>query len=161
MKKILFVCTGNTCRSPMAAALFNRLAALEPPGFDFVGDSAGLAVPAAAPASMNAVLALKDYSGCDLSAHISRNLRCADADEAFLVLTMEPWHRYELLSRCPGANQKVFTLKEYVYGISAGISDPYGGSLAEYKKCAREIALDVENLVKKLRNQTTKHTNNR
>jgi len=156
MKRILFVCTGNTCRSPMAAALFNRLAALEPPGFEFVGVSAGLAVSAAAPASMNAVLALKDYPGCDLSAHVSRNMSCADADEAFLVLTMEPWHRRELLLRCPGANQKVFTLKEYVYGVSGGISDPYGGSLAEYKSCAREIAEYVDKLVKILRNRITK-----
>lgn len=152
MKKILFICTGNTCRSPMAAALFNRLAALEPPGFEFVGVSAGLAVPFAAPANVNAIQALEDYSGSDLSAHISRNVSCADVDEAFLVLTMEPWHRQELLSRCPDGYQKVFTLKEYVYGVSGAISDPYGGSLQKYRSCAQEIAQDVDRLVKKLRN---------
>ena len=112
MKKILFVCTGNTCRSPMAAALLNHLAALEPSGFDFTGDSAGLAAPNSFPASENAILALKEYPGCDLSTHRSRNVSYSDIREAFVVLTREPWHQHELLSRFPDMNQKIFTLKE-------------------------------------------------
>lgn len=151
MKKILFVCTGNTCRSPMAAALFNHMAALEPSGFEFTGVSAGLAAPCSAPASENAIFAVKEYPGCDLSAHRSRSVSHSDIKEAFLVLTMEPWHRQELLSRFPDAHQKVFTLKEYSHGVPGGIRDPYGGSLEEYTRCAQEIAQAIEGLIKKLK----------
>lgn len=151
MKKILFVCTGNTCRSPMAAALFNHMAALEPSGFEFTAVSAGLAVPYSAPASENTILAMNEYPGSDLSEHRSRNVSHSDIKEAFLVLAMEPWHQHELLSRFPDMHQKIFTLKEYSYGVTGGIRDPYGGSLEEYTRCAQEIAQAVERLIEKLK----------
>ncbi len=151
MLKILFVCTGNTCRSPMAAALFTRSAAVEPAEFGFTAASAGLYALPGEPASEDAVLALKDYPGSDLSGHRARKVSCADIEGAFLVLTMEQSHKQHLLSACTDAHQKVFTLKEYVYGISGDIIDPFMAGLPEYRRCAQEIAQAVEKLIEKLK----------
>lgn len=151
MQKILFVCTGNTCRSPMAAAIFNRSAALEPPEFAFTAASAGLHASPGNRANEDAIMALMDYPGSNLSGHRAHRVSCADLEEAFLVLTMEQNHKIQLLSACPDAYQKVFTLKEYVYGISGDIIDPFMAGLPEYRRCAGEIAQALEKLIEKLK----------
>lgn len=149
MKKILFVCTGNTCRSPMAAALFNRLATEKNIGYEAV--SAGLSAAEGSPASFNAIRAMEDYPGADLSCHRSGRLTRNDVEEASLILTMEQFHRQMILSMYPEAYQKVFTLKEYVYGTDGDIADPYGGDETEYRHCAAIISQAVENLIEMLK----------
>lgn len=165
MKRIIFICTGNTCRSPMAMGFFNSFACLEPPEFDYEAISAGLAVSKDAPPSENAVLAMRDSWSIDISNHRSRILSQADVGDATLLLTMTLSHKHYILSMFPGAYQKVYTLKEYAYGkpgimengnsaasLTADIADPYGGSLWAYKLCAVEIGQAVEKLVEKLKN---------
>lgn len=163
MKKIIFVCTGNTCRSPMAMAFFNGFACLEPPEFRYLAVSAGLAVSKDAPPSENAVLAMRDPWSLDISNHRARILSQAEVNEAFLLLTMTLSHKHYIHSMFPGANEKVYTLKEYAYGKTGGsestgtpammpdIADPFGGSLWAYKLCAMEIGQAVEQLVEKLK----------
>ncbi len=151
MKQILFVCTGNTCRSPMAAALFNRLAALELKGLGYEAASAGLSAMDGAPASRNATGAMDSYPGADLSCHRSRQLRPDDVRKAFLILTMCRSHKQYILSMYPEAYQKVFTLKEYAYGVESDIEDPFGGNEAVYRRCADEIAQAVGKLAEKLK----------
>lgn len=165
MKKILFICTGNTCRSPMAMAFFNGFACLEPPEFEYEAGSAGLAVSKDAPPSENAILAMRDPWSIDISKHRSRLLSQAEVREAALLLTMTLSHKHYILSMFPNAYQKVFTLKEYAYGnpdslengttasvMLSDIADPFGGSLWAYKLCAVEIGQAVEKLVEKLKN---------
>lgn len=166
MKRIVFVCTGNTCRSPMAMAIFNNIAGLEPPEFKYEAISAGLAVSRDDLPSTNAVFVMNDLLGIDISKHRPHILSQAEVEEAFLVLTMTRSHKHYILSMFPGAYQKVFTLKEYAYdmlenteksfaksfqGFSTDISDPYGSSLWFYKLCAQEIEQAVEKLVEKLK----------
>lgn len=170
MKKITFVCTGNTCRSPMAAAVFNYLAASEAE-FGYTADSAGLAVSENALSSVNAVSALNDSLGIDLGEHRARLLSQTDIEEADLILAMTRSHKQYILSMFPGAHQKTFTLKEYVYntpevrnksgttdarGYSADIADPYGRSVWSYKQCLGEIISAVEKLIGKLKKEESK-----
>lgn len=167
MKKIVFVCTGNTCRSPMAMGIFNSFVSLEPPEFGYEAMSAGLAVSKEVLPSINAVLAMKDFPGIDITKHRTHILSQADVEGAFLVLTMTQSHKHYILSMFPGAYDKVFTLKEYAYDIteyidmssrgdiqafSPDIADPFGSSLWSYKLCAQEIAHAIEKLVEKLKN---------
>lgn len=168
MKRIVFVCTGNTCRSPMAMAIFNSYASLEQPEFGYEAISAGLAVSKDTLPSTNAVLAMKDSMGIDITKHRAHVLSQAEVEDAFLVLTMTKSHKNYILSMFPEANQKVYALKEYAYNMSedtdtdngsvngiyefsSDIVDPYGGSLHIYKLCAQEIALAIKKIVEKLK----------
>jgi len=165
MKKILFVCTGNTCRSPMATAIFNYFAGLEPAEFDYEATSAGLAVSGDTPASENAILAMKDFAGIDITKHHTHIINQDDVKKAFLVLTMALSHKRYILSLFSDTYHKVYTLKEYAYNISEqnnrgsnnihtaslDIADPYGSSLWSYKLCAQELVQAIEKLVEKLK----------
>lgn len=136
-------------------ALFNQTAACikgNPEARnEFQAVSAGLSALPGDPASKNATLALLDYPGSDLTGHRAHMLTRNDLDDAFLVLTMSRSHKQAILSMCPEVYQKVFTLKEYVYGVSGDIDDPYGGNLRQYKLCAQELAKTVGKLTEILK----------
>ena len=129
---ILFVCTGNTCRSAMAAAIMDKIAREK--NLDVRIESAGIFAGDGAPASENAAEALKDY-GIDLSYHRSKPVTRELIGQCDLILTMTDGHKNALKKAADG---KIFTLAEYA-GEDKDISDPFGGDLETYKKCAGEI----------------------
>ncbi len=110
-QKILFVCSGNTCRSPMAEALLREKVGTGANRFQII--SAGTSAGSGAPAAEEAVQALKE-KGLDLSQHQSRPITQELLKEAELILTMTRSHKGTLLQMEPGVGDKVFTLKEYV-----------------------------------------------
>lgn len=130
MKKLLFVCTGNTCRSPMAAAIFNKLAAER--GVDALAESAGLNVRSEGPASGNAILAASDL-GIDLSSHVSRQVTNKMIDEADRIYTMTSYQAQLLGSMAPSAAAKISPLSDM------NIIDPFGGSLEIYRRTAKQL----------------------
>lgn len=154
MKKILFVCTGNTCRSSMAEALLRHYAA-ECPELDIIIKSAGTAAFGNQSASRNAVLALQEL-GIDLTSHSSRQVTDELIEEADLVLTMTNSHKQQLLAFKPKAADKIFTLAEYASEDSGNVADPFGGDLDDYIQCRDEIISHIQKLLHKLDSQRKK-----
>jgi len=138
---VLFVCTGNTCRSPMAEALFRRLVADRlgcPPEeierHGVVVASAGLAAWAGGPASPAAVDVVAEAGG-DLTAHESQPLTESLVRQADVILTMTASHRAALLAQFPEAGGRVSVLSP----DRRDVIDPIGGSLEIYRACGRQI----------------------
>ena len=129
---ILFVCTGNTCRSPMAAALMNQVA-LER-DLDVRIESAGIFAEEGAPASNEAILAMREY-GIDLLGHHAQPINEELIEKSDLILTMTAAHKL-LLEQMAG--NKCYTLCEYA-GLDEDIDDPFGGDVEEYQACAKQI----------------------
>ena len=140
MKKILFVCTGNTCRSPMAEALLKHYSKGE-----FEAKSAGVFAMNGSKASLNALEALRK-KGIEHE-HQSQLLTNDLLEWATHVLTMTNGHKQIILSQFDTAKDKVFTLYEFVENKDRDISDPYGGSLQTYEKTLKELEMLLSKMV--------------
>lgn len=141
-RRILFVCTGNTCRSPMAAALLNHMVrpreicsasadSSELPAL--VATSAGLYAADGAPMTPSAVRALQaadvvPVAASDYTAHRARTVTADMIEEADEVIAITAAHAMELMMRFPRHAAKIEALP-------MDIADPYGGDDARYRAC--------------------------
>lgn len=149
MKKVLFVCTANICRSPMAEAIFNALA--EDMDLSFRAESAGTVALKSKPMAPNAVAALVE-AGIYPEVHRARQVNGALLKKSELVLAMTPQHVAELGSLYGELAHAVRTLPEYATGASneEGIPDPYGHTMAAYRSSVRQLYEYIERIVNHL-----------
>lgn len=148
--RVLFVCTGNTCRSPMAAAVARRMARER--GWEHLDvRSAGVAASPGTPASAGAVRVGEEV-GLDLAAHRSTPLSAELVDAADLILVMSPGHVHRVLEL--GGQRKVALLSGFAEGgegsEGAPIPDPFGGDDATYRETLQALEDLIERSLKRL-----------
>ena len=132
MSKLLFVCFGNLCRSPMAEGFFNALNKKS----SVAAESAGVGAVDGTPPSLLAVLEMK-RRGIDIARHRARNFSSVVVSEYDMVVAMDR----EVAALFWTAYPEYSGLRIWV------IPDPYGGSAGEYRKAADLISTQVEELL--------------
>jgi protein-tyrosine phosphatase len=148
VKRVLFVCTANICRSPMAQAIFDALA--EDEGLPFRAESAGTAALEGRPTAPYALSALEEV-GIYPRPHSARRVNEAMVEEAELVLAMTPQHAATLRRLGSNPAEGIHTLPEYAMGVQGeGIPDPYGLTMAAYTSTLRQLYEHVEQVVRRL-----------
>jgi protein-tyrosine phosphatase len=143
---ILFVCSGNTCRSPMAERLCEKLIAERLNcSIDSLDEqntvvlSAGVSAVEGQPASANAIEVLNEY-GLDLSNHRSLVLNETHARFADFIFTMTRHHREKILSAWHNVDSRLCVLRK----DGGDIADPIGASIATYRTCAEQIRQEID-----------------
>jgi len=139
MAAVLFVCTANVCRSPMASALFRRILEDKHEKADWRVESAGTWAVDDIPASLGSQQVMKER-GIDISEHRSRRVDQEILTLFDLILTMESGHKEALRVEFPEFADRIFMLSEMV-GQIYDVADPIGRPIDEYEKTALEIEM--------------------
>lgn len=151
MTKIIFVCTGNICRSPMAQyyaqSVINKRANSE----NYYIESAGINAYQGEGSTQNAIDAMKQY-GIDLSKHKANTLENSLIEEADYIIGMTELHKNILMQIYPKLKNKIFTLREVAGNdmYSKDIEDPWGYNLDVYVNIAKQIVENVDKFLEKI-----------
>jgi protein-tyrosine phosphatase len=143
MNSVLFVCTANRFRSPLASAIFTQLLQDSGKADAFTVSDAGTWADEGLPVTREAQI-IGERLGVDLSKHGSRVVTGAVLSDYNIVIVMETGHKEAIVNEFPEAGSKVFVLTEFSGGTSYDIPDPY--SIGED---AEEISAEIERLLVK------------
>ncbi|MEA1961403.1 MAG: low molecular weight protein arginine phosphatase [Bacillota bacterium] len=147
MKKILFVCTGNTCRSPMAKALFEKTIRDNGYNNELQVFSAGIYAGRNEPASDEAILAMREYD-IDLTQHKATVLTNQLVRKSHLILTMTGQQAQFIKEQFPQYAHGIYTLSGYTSDVH-DVVDPFGRGINLYRETARQL----DGLIKKVLNR--------
>ena len=152
MRGIMFVCTGNICRSAMAHHYCQKRVYDLKRENEIVVSSCGTSALNGDKSTQAAITVMKKYD-VDLTNHRATSMFDIDLENYDLILCMTEQHKYNLLAFFPKLKDKVFTLKEYVLGKdikNVDIDDPWGYGIEIYDACAKEIVYCVDKLLEKI-----------
>ena len=153
MKDVVFICTGNVCRSPMAEGFYRDQTKSDD---NIRVGSAGISAFDGQAASQHSVDVMKEED-IDISDHASRMLTPEMVERASHIFGMTRTHRDAVQMMFPEAREKVFVLREFLVGPEADfdldVSDPIGGSLEEYIR-TRNLIKEALDSVSKFVNET-------
>jgi protein-tyrosine-phosphatase len=146
-KRILLVCSGNTCRSPLAAALLAARLATTTDLADIVVESAGTGARDGEPASEGSSVVALEY-GIDLAAHRSRMISADMVQHSDLILAMSSAHLRHVIAL--GGAESVHLLTAFAGESGADVADPFGGGIATYRDAARQLDRLLASVVARL-----------
>ena len=149
--KIMFVCTGNTCRSAMAEGLAIKL--IKEKKLNIEVHSAGIFASDGEHASYNSVAIMKEYD-VDIALHKSTSIQNSNIQNMDLILCATKTHKANLILAYNNLKEKIFTMKEYAEldnnGQDLDVKDPWGLNINTFRMCAAEISLCVDKIIEKI-----------
>lgn len=149
MKKVMFVCTGNICRSAMAHGILEKMA--KDKNKDILVYSCGTSAYTGDGATYYAVQACEEYD-IDISKHKATNILESNIQDMDLILCATNSHKRYILDMYPELKDKIYTIKEYANSNleDIDIKDPWGYDMETYRDCFKEIYEAVEKIIDKV-----------
>lgn len=146
--KVLFICKGNTCRSPMSATILQHFLQ----DMDILVESRGMVVLFEEPYNPKAVAAAAKH-GMIMPSNSSRQLKNSDFDNNTLVLVMNEDMKNKIYKQYDHAIN-VYTLNEFADDDSGEVADPYGHGAAAYNDCFEQLSRIISKAAKIIRNNS-------
>lgn len=146
MKKLLFVCSGNTCRSCMAEAIFNNINQND----NFKASSAGIYVVKNSKTSPNSAKVVMSKLNIDISTREAVQLTALAVEESYMIFTMTKGLKEILINNYPQFKSKIYSLNEYT-NLKGDVADPYGGEIEVYSKTYEDLIKSITILIDKLK----------